>query len=68
MCLEAAAERDLEGLGELPDRPFAAGKLLKHPATGRVAEGVKHGVEMSRLKFNHVVEYEVAAENCKPFG
>ena len=49
MCFEAAASEMANGCGELADRPLAGGEFAQHPAAGRVAEGVKDGVELGRL-------------------
>ena len=46
--LRGGRERDREGLGELADRPLAAGEFAQHPPAGGVAEGVKDGIELTR--------------------
>jgi hypothetical protein len=61
-------ERNGEGLRELADRSLAAREFAQHPAAGDVAEGVKDGIQLRRLSFNHVVEYRGRLLDSQPFG
>lgn len=48
-------ERHFEGFGQLADRLFAIGELAQHVPSGRIAKGVKDGVELEGVLFNHMV-------------
>ena len=55
--LGGIGQRHVEGRGELADGAFSASEGEQHLPTGRIGECVKHLVQLSLLKFNHVVEY-----------
>ena len=66
--LRGRRQRNLEGLGELADRPLPAGECVKHAPARRIAQGVKDGIQLGRLKFNHGVECKRSDTESQPFG
>ena len=66
--LRGGRERDSEGFRKLAYRSLATGEFAKHPPARGVAEGVKDGIQLRRLQFNHTVEYKCAFSENQPVG
>jgi hypothetical protein len=49
-------ERHGKGLSELAHGALTSGELAQHPPARGIAESMEYGVELSGLKFNHMVE------------
>jgi hypothetical protein len=49
-------------------RPFPPRQITQHLAAGGVSQGMKDGIHLQCLLFNHVVEYKRLALNSQPYG